>query len=86
MGNYVNPGNIAFKRINGPDYVDKTMLIELINARSEQINVLSVSADHVVLVNPMLRKCSQRIMMLPVILTAYLMTRKLPKVHLMKSI
>lgn len=33
MGNYVNPGNIGFKRINGPDYVDKTMLIDLINAR-----------------------------------------------------
>ena len=33
MGNYVNPGNIAFKRINGSDYVDKTMLIDLINAR-----------------------------------------------------
>ncbi len=33
MGNYVNPGNIAFRRINHPDYVDKTMLIELINAR-----------------------------------------------------
>ena len=33
MGNYVDPGNIAFKRINGSDYVDKTMLIDLINAR-----------------------------------------------------
>ena len=33
MGNYVNPGNIAFKRINGPNYVDKTMLIDLINAK-----------------------------------------------------
>lgn len=33
MGNYVNPGNIGFKRINGPEYVDKTMLIDLINAR-----------------------------------------------------
>ena len=33
MGNYVDPGNIAFRRINGSDYVDKTMLIDLINAR-----------------------------------------------------
>lgn len=33
MGNYVNPGNIGFRRINNPDYVDKTMLIELINHR-----------------------------------------------------
>lgn len=31
MGNYVNLGNIGFCRINNPDYVDKTMLIELIN-------------------------------------------------------
>ena len=33
MGTYVNPGNIAFQRIIGSDYVDKTMLIELMNAR-----------------------------------------------------
>ena len=33
MGIYVNPGNGAFKRIAGSDYVDKTMLIDLINAR-----------------------------------------------------
>ena len=33
MGTYVNPGNIAFQRITGSDYVDKTMLIELMNAR-----------------------------------------------------
>lgn len=33
MGNYVNPGNIGFRRINNPDYVDKTMLIDLINHR-----------------------------------------------------
>lgn len=33
MGNYVNPGNIGFRRINNPDYVDKTMLIDLMNHR-----------------------------------------------------
>ena len=33
MGTYVNPGNQAFKRISGADYIDKTMLIDLINAR-----------------------------------------------------
>ena len=33
MGIYVNPGNGGFKRIAGPDYVDKTMLIDLMNAR-----------------------------------------------------
>ena len=31
MGIYINPGNIGFSRINGPDYVDKTMLIDRIN-------------------------------------------------------
>ena len=31
MGVYVNPGNIGFAEINNPNYVDKTMLIELIN-------------------------------------------------------
>ncbi|WP_303837928.1 AAA family ATPase [Ruminococcus flavefaciens] len=33
MGTYVNPGNAGFKRIAGPNYVDKTMLIELMNER-----------------------------------------------------
>lgn len=33
MGMYVNPGNAGFKRIAGPNYVDKTMLIELMNER-----------------------------------------------------
>lgn len=33
MGKYVNCGNAGFKRIAGPDYVDKTMLISLINER-----------------------------------------------------
>ncbi len=33
MGMYVNPGNSGFKRIAGPNYVDKTMLIELMNER-----------------------------------------------------
>ena len=33
MGMYLNPGNLAFKRIAGPNYVDKTALIELMNHR-----------------------------------------------------
>ena len=33
MGMYVNPGNIGFDEINDEDYVDKTMLISLVNAR-----------------------------------------------------
>ena len=33
MGRYVNPGNQAFKRIAGSDYVDKTELISLMNDR-----------------------------------------------------
>ena len=33
MGTYINPGNQAFKRISGPNYVDKTALIGLINDR-----------------------------------------------------
>ena len=33
MGTYINPGNAAFKRISGPNYIDKTMLIELVNQR-----------------------------------------------------
>lgn len=33
MGTYVNPGNQAFKRIAGPNYIDMTGLIRLINER-----------------------------------------------------
>lgn len=33
MGTYVNPGNQAFKRIDGQNYVDKTGIIQLINER-----------------------------------------------------
>ena len=33
VGIYVNPGNIAFQRINNSEYVDKTQIIDLINAR-----------------------------------------------------
>ena len=33
MGTYVNPGNQAFRRISGPNYVDKTNLIGLMNDR-----------------------------------------------------
>ncbi len=33
MGTYVNPGNQAFRRISGPDYVDMTGLIRLVNDR-----------------------------------------------------
>lgn len=33
MGIYVNPGNMAFKRINNSNYVDKTGLIALFNER-----------------------------------------------------
>ena len=33
MGTYINPGNQAFRRIAGADYVDKTGLINLINQR-----------------------------------------------------
>ena len=33
MGTYVNPGNQAFSRINGKNYVDKTKLIEAMNER-----------------------------------------------------
>ncbi|MBR6394414.1 MAG: AAA family ATPase, partial [Ruminococcus sp.] len=33
MGIYVNPGNSAFQRIYNSEYVDKTKLIDLINAR-----------------------------------------------------
>ena len=33
MGTYINPGNLAFQRISGANYVDKTDLIRLMNAR-----------------------------------------------------
>lgn len=33
MGTYINPGNIAFDEINDENYVDKTMLISLVNER-----------------------------------------------------
>ena len=33
MGIYVNPGNQAFSRIIGANYVDKTNLIALVNER-----------------------------------------------------
>ena len=33
MGTYVNPGNQAFRRFSGPNYVDKTDLINLMNDR-----------------------------------------------------
>ena len=33
MGVYVNPGNQAFSRILGKNYVDKTKLIEAMNER-----------------------------------------------------
>ena len=40
MGIYVNPGNQAFKRISGSDYVDKSGLISLINNRIDGNNSL----------------------------------------------
>ena len=40
MGNYVNPGNQAFNEINDEDYVDKTMLISLVNKRIRKKNKL----------------------------------------------
>lgn len=33
MGTYINPGNAGFDEINDENYVDKTMLISLVNAR-----------------------------------------------------
>ena len=41
MGTYVNPGNASFAQINDSDYVDKTLLIELINQTIEKKNKLS---------------------------------------------
>ena len=33
MGTYINPGNAGFDEINDENYIDKTMLISLVNAR-----------------------------------------------------
>ena len=35
MGNYLNPGNEAFKRITNSKYIDKTGVIGLMNERIE---------------------------------------------------
>ena len=44
MGTYINPGNAGFRKIAGPDYVDKTMLIALINERiNAEKNLICVS-------------------------------------------
>ena len=44
MGTYINPGNVKFKRIAGSNYVDKTMLIDLINERiNTENNLICVS-------------------------------------------
>ena len=40
MGIYINPGNIAFDEINDEEYVDKTMLISLVNERIRTKNKL----------------------------------------------
>ena len=40
MGRYVNPGYQAFKRIAGPEYVDKTGLISLMNDRIDSDDCL----------------------------------------------
>ena len=41
MGTYVNPGNSAFNRINDEDYVDKTLMIDLINKTIDKKNNLT---------------------------------------------
>lgn len=41
MGRYFNPGNAGFAEINDSDYVDKTMLIDLINHSVGRMNKLS---------------------------------------------
>ncbi len=41
MGVYVNPGNIGFSEINDSDYIDKTLLIDLINQTVEKKNKLT---------------------------------------------
>ena len=35
MGTYINPGKAGCRKIAGPDYVDKTMLIALMNDKQE---------------------------------------------------
>ena len=40
MGIYVNPGNVGFARIDGPDYVDKSELVALMNERIGRDNSL----------------------------------------------
>ena len=47
MGRYVNPGNAAFREIDDEDFVDKTMLIDLINSSICKKNKLTcVSMPH----------------------------------------
>ena len=41
MGTYVNPGNSAFAEIADSDYIDKTMLIDLINQTVKKKNKLT---------------------------------------------
>ena len=41
MGTYVNPGNAAFKKINNDRYIDKTMLIDVLNQTIGQDNNLT---------------------------------------------
>lgn len=41
MGIHLDPGNSGFAEINGPDYVDKTMLIDLINQTVGKPNKLT---------------------------------------------
>ena len=41
MGIYINPGNSGFAEINDQDYVDKTLLIDLINKTVEKKNKLT---------------------------------------------
>ena len=41
MGVYLNPGNSAFAEIDGPDYVDKSLLIEIINRTVGRSNKLT---------------------------------------------
>ena len=76
MGTYINPGNAAFKRISGPNYVDKTMLIELLNQRIPTENYLVLRTRNA---NPIGRKQQPLNPCLPIstwILTEY--RRSLP--------
>lgn len=41
MGIYVNPGNAGFAQVNDSDYVDKMLLIDLINQSIGKKNRLS---------------------------------------------